>query len=378
MKNRHLMFTLIAGLAFYIGAQEAPIGSAVSPTDGEGKALAALKGKVKGFVVWSTSRSNSRHDLWIMNADGTGGRQLTKGDQVDWFPRVSPDGANVLFARSKFGWESEGDADVFDKWDLWTIGTDGSGEKIAVENADWGTWRPGGDSIVFARGPKVFVRALSGGTEREIFDAEKSIQKKTNAQQPSLSPDGKLLAVTLRGNKRDCGIWNFAKNEWNSYGGGCQITWFPDGKRVLRMNEGQGNGSTEILAIHVDNDGKPVENIGGLGGISDKVRFMDLPGRRSHEYFPKLDQTGTWLVWGATQFGHEHDLADYELYIWNIHTDKNRDFTRLTFHTGNDRWPDIFTGEPKLVKKEEPAKMENGNKDTAAVKVKPDSGVIKK
>lgn len=367
MKRCKLMLIVIAGLAVYINAQEAPIGSAVSPTDGERKALASIKGKVKGLIVWSSSRSNSRHDLWIMNADGTGERQLTKGDKVDWFPRLSPDGATVLFARSKFGWESEGDADIFDKWDLWTIETDGSGEKIAVENADWGTWRPGGDSIVFARGPRVFARALAGGTERELFDADKSIQKKTNAQQPSLSPDGKLLAVTLRGNKRDCGIWNFAKNEWYSYGEGCQITWFPDGKRVLRMNEGMGNGSTEILAINVTSDGKPVEKIGGLGGISDKVRFMDLPGRRSHEYFPKLDQTGTWLVWSATQFGHEHDIADYELYLWNIHADKKKDFTRLTFHTGNDRWPDIFTGEPKQAKKEEKVEPAGEPDDTAAV-----------
>jgi hypothetical protein len=343
MKKIHQIVSLIAALCLFAIAQEAPTGSPVSPTDVEKAALAALKGKVKGSIVWSTSRSNSRHDLWIVNADGTGERQLTKGDNVDWFPRISPDGATVLFARSKFGWEAEADADVFDKWDLYAIGIDGANEKLVVENADWGTWRPGGDSIVFARGPNVFIRALAGGTEREIFDADQSIKKGTNAQQPSLSPDGTLLAVTLRGSKRDCGIWNPVKKEWISYGGGCQISWFPDGKRVVRMNEGMGNGSTEVLAFHVDADGKPVEKI----SLNDKVRFMDLPGRRSHEYFPKIDQFGQWMVWAATQFGHEHDIADYELYIWNIVSDKNKGPVRLTFHTGNDRWPDIFTGEVK-------------------------------
>jgi Tol biopolymer transport system component len=342
MKRGNLLASLIAGCFVLANAQEAPTGSAVSPDDGQRKALASLAGKMEGYIVWSSSRSNRRHDLWAVNADATKERQLTKGDMVDWFPRISPDGSTVLFARSKFGWEAEGDADIFDKWDLWTVGSDGMGEKKVVENAVWGTWRPGGDSIVFARGPKVFIKALAGEGEKELFDAGASVKKGTNAQQPSLSPDGRLLAVTLRGTKRDCGIWNLVKNQWNTFGGGCQITWFPGGKRVLRVNEGMGNGSTEVLAFNVDADGRPVEKI----ALSGKVRFMDLAGRRSHEYFPKLDPVGQWMVWAATQTGHEHDIEDYELYLWNISTDKKKGPVRLTFHTGNDRWPDIFIGSP--------------------------------
>ena len=109
------------------------------------------------------------------------------------------------------------------------------------------------------------------------------------------------------------------------------------------MNEGQGNGDTEVLSIRVDEDGKPVDKISDLR-LPKEIRLMDLPGRRSHEYFPKLDNSGKWLVWCATQYGHEHDLYDYELFIWNISQDKEKDWVRLTFHTGNDRWPDIFTG----------------------------------
>ena len=71
MKNRHLIVFLVAGISLFAFAQEAPTGSAVSPTDVEKAALASLKGKIKGVIVWSTSRSNSRHDLWAMNADGT-------------------------------------------------------------------------------------------------------------------------------------------------------------------------------------------------------------------------------------------------------------------------------------------------------------------
>ena len=343
MKKLVTMATVVS-CVFAAFAQEAPTGSTVQPSAKELKALQDLKRTVQGKIVWSSSRSNSKHDIWIMNADGTGSQQLTRGDHVDWYSRISPDGSSVLFVRSKSGWASENDADIFDKWDLWTVAIDGSGEKKVAENATWGHWRPSGDSIVFARGPKVFIKDLKHGTEQLLFDAENTFKKGTYAQQPQLSPSGKKLAITLRGSTRETGIYNLEKKMWHSTGAGCQIDWFPDEKRVLRMNEGQGNGGTEIFAIDIDEEGKPLDKVTGMT-VPKKIRFMDLPGRRSHEYFPKLDQTGQWMVWCATQYGHEHDIYDYEVYIWNIAKDKNKDFVRLSFHTGNDRWPDIFIGD---------------------------------
>lgn len=337
-----ILFTIVLSAICLLHAQEAPTGSSVQPQSREQKALETIKGKVHGKIVWSSSRSNSKHDIWIMNADGTDQKQLTKSDNVDWYSRFSPDGKTVLFSRSKAGWERESEADVFDRWDLFTISIDGTDEKKVAENGCWGTWRPGGDSIVFARGPGVFLKDLKSNAETEIFDAEVSIKKGTYSQQPQLSPDGKKIAVTLRGSSRETGVWNIEKREWYKTGAGCQIDWFPDGKKVLRMNEGQGNGGTEVLAFEVDADGKPLDKFAGLS-IPKNMRLMDLPGRRSHEYFPKLDQTGNWLVWCATQTGHEHDMFDYEVYIWNINTDKKNGFVRLTFHSGNDRWPDLYT-----------------------------------
>ena len=38
----------------------------------------------------------------------------------------------------------------------------------------------------------------------------------------------------------------------------------------------------------------------------------------------------------------EHgDRADYEIFLWEVGTDP-AGATRLTFHTGNDQWPDVF------------------------------------
>jgi len=39
--------------------------------------------------------------------------------------------------------------------------------------------------------------------------------------------------------------------------------------------------------------------------------------------------------------GHEHDSADYEIFLWQVGAPADS-ATRLTFHTGNDNWPDVF------------------------------------
>ena len=87
---------------------------------------------------------------------------------------------------------------------------------------------------------------------------------------------------------------------------------------------------------------KQVEKV-GFFGIPKNVKLMDLPGRRSHEYFPRLSPDGKWLVWGATDKGHDHDLFDYELYLWKI-GEPFETATRITYNSGNDRWPDIWFG----------------------------------
>jgi Tol biopolymer transport system component len=331
----------LVSLALLSSAQEAPVGSPATPSKDEQKALDAMKGAVKGKIVWSSSRSHSKHDIWIMNADGTEQKALTNSpENVDWFPRISPDGAKVLFVRSQSGWVPENDAEMYTKWKVMCVNMDGTNEKLIADTAVWATWRPSGDSIVFARGPKVFIKSLATSEEKEIYDAEKSYKKGTNAQQPELSPNGKWIGVTLRGTKRDVIIWNREKNEGYSLSGGCELTWFPDNKRAVRMNEGQGNGSTEVLVFDIDGNGKPVDVQSGMS-INKKFRFMDLPGRRSHEYFPQISPDGVWMVWGATQYGHEHDISNYQIYLWKIGTDA-KTATRLTFHSGNDRWPDIF------------------------------------
>ena len=69
--------------------------------------------------------------------------------------------------------------------------------------------------------------------------------------------------------------------------------------------------------------------------------LIDLPGEYSHEYFPRVTADGEWLIWGASSGGHEHDRADYEIFVWKIDSPWET-ATRVTYSPGNDQWPDLF------------------------------------
>ncbi len=310
----------------------APTGGVQEIDDEQKAAMTAIGTQVRATIVWSSSRFGN-HDIFKMNADGSGIERLTAGDNVDWFPRLSPDGQTILFVRSKKGWVSERDANRTEKWDQFTMDIRGQNVTKVVDNASWGNWL-GNDRVIFVRGSQIIIKTLVDGAEEVFLDGETSEDLAgLLLQQPQLSPDGRYLALTLRGGRRETGVWDSVNKAWTTTGQGCQINWFPEGNRIYWVNP-SGNGGSEVFAMEL-NEGKPTKELD-----YEEMRYIDIPGRRSHEYFPQLSDDGTWLVWAATQRGHDHDIADYEIYIWKV-GDPAEKATRLTFHSGNDRWPDI-------------------------------------
>jgi Tol biopolymer transport system component len=78
---------------------QAPKGLPANPAPDEVAAQKALAGKANGFVVWSSSRDGN-HKIYSMSPDGSNLRKITSGNKTDWYPRISPDGKQVLFTRS--------------------------------------------------------------------------------------------------------------------------------------------------------------------------------------------------------------------------------------------------------------------------------------
>ena len=331
-KSFELLLVLqVLGCSSMMG--EPPKGSEDAPEAAELEAMKRVGQKANGIIVWSSSRMGN-HDLFTMKTDGSEVKQITSGEQVDWFPRFSPDGSKILFCRSKKGWVSERDANNSDKWDIYTVNIDGSQPEKVVDSGSWASWI-GPSEIIFVRGTGILRKQIPGGQETEIMNSD-GVADLDGAllQQPEMSRDGQFIAITLRGSKRETGIWSIANKTWSKVGAGCQINWSPDKGSVYWVNP-TGNGASEVFRMPIAN-GKPNPELD-----DDVLRFMDMPGRRSHEYFPQLSADGKWMVWGITQRGHDHDIADYEIYLWEVGTPFDS-AVRLTHHSGNDRWPDIF------------------------------------
>jgi Tol biopolymer transport system component len=322
---------LLAGCAALGGA--APTGSTETIAAEDAAKMKAVGAKAAGRIVWSSSRVGN-HDLFAMDTDGSNLKQLTQGEPVDWFPRYSPDGTRILFVRSKKGWVSERDANADGKWDLYMLAAEGTGEpQKIVDNASWGTWATG-DEILFVRSTRIYRKKLGSDAETLLVDSV-AVPELEGAllQQPQMSRDGRFIAITLRGSRRETGIWEVASKIWTRTGDGCQINWTPDGRAVYWVHP-TGNGGSRVF--RVETRGAQLADV-----ENEKKVFIDLPGRRSHEYFPELSDDGSFLVWAATQRGHDHDIADYEIYLWQVGSPPE-EAVRLTFHSGNDRWPDIF------------------------------------
>ena len=109
-------------------------------------------------------------------------------------------------------------------------------------------------------------------------------------------------------------------------GDGCHLTWAPEDRFVYWISKG-GVMQNQVYRRE--------------GGGGAAVPWLDLPAPFSHEYFPKLNRDGRYLVLGASAGGHEHDVADYEIFLWRVGEPADQAL-RLTFHSGNDNWPDIF------------------------------------
>ena len=168
---------------------------------------------------------------------------------------------------------------------------------------------------------------LGSGKERKVFSAADPPVKGNILQTPELCRENpNLLAVTADGAADGSAVVDLKTGRLARLGPGCEITFLPGCQKVVWMENG-GRQKTRVM-------------ISGLDKPKPRT-LLDLPGKFSHEYFPRASRDGRWLVFGASSGGHEHDIADYEIFLWR-RGDPAQKAVRLTRNKGNDRWPDIY------------------------------------
>jgi TolB protein len=185
-------------------------------------------------IAFASRREGTPH-VYVMQADGTGTRRLTRSAQDDDHPSWSPDGRRIVFSREgalfaipagggparRIGrepgsaadpaWSPDGSLIAYDYRqpgsdvrELWVMRSDGSGARQLTKLGGvsvWPAWSPDGRRLAFQSDIRfghheIYTVRRDGGGLHEVT------QSIVDVIQPAWSPDGKKLAFS-----RDGAIW---------------------------------------------------------------------------------------------------------------------------------------------------------------------------
>lgn len=295
-------------------------GASALATDAERDALAGLKGKIVGQIAWETNRDGS-WQLYTMNADGTGARQLTFGPGDNRQADVSTDGKRILFTRTLPGKPSA----------VWIMDSDGTNARKLIDNASSPAWRKGDQAVQFYRKPDPDKHPLetweydtASGEERRLFPPE-GVKFEPEIRVATGNDDATRF---IAWSPRPRGTWVLSRDGavQKHVHGGCEPRVAADQRHGYGVKT-----AGQFIRFNLS-DGE------------DPLLFNVRKGPWSHTYFPHVSRDGNWLVYGSCPPDqHNQNTSDYEIFVVAL---KNwvtpGEPVRLTFNSRTDRWPAIF------------------------------------
>jgi Tol biopolymer transport system component len=222
-------------------------------------------GKRIGLVrsVRDSKGRSSRDEMYVMNADGSDQRRLTLLPPRAGGLKLSPDAEKIAFVAPA---GPRGAADIF------VINTDGSGLRNVTNTVTTSfdfTWSPDGRRIAYlegdpspAGGPLYVVNADGTGKQRLMHTVVVDLGL------PSWSPDGRTIAYT-----GGSVIYSVHANGTGlrklTHGPGWNVDprWSPDGRRILFLSFRDGSGTTDVFVMNADGSGQ--RNLTNTPGVSE-------------------------------------------------------------------------------------------------------------
>ena len=320
-----------------MGATSAPpVGEDVTSRflERSAKSTQELQG-INGFAVWSSNRFGN-HDIIKMDLPSREITRLTNNPHTEFYSRISPDGKKVVFARSHEPWVSQRN---WLAWDVYVLDVATGKEKLVSKNATFPSWVDNNSVSYLHQGVQVVVKGLGlFGKEKIVYESGKTNKVSSGALVSTPEYNPKTGQVVFTGKQSQLGMrkgfWGTAIQQTddthNGLYNGCQIFFSSDNSYIYQVTNGDGK---------YDPKGNRFMKIDPV--TYESVPMFDFNDDYSHIYFPKDSNDGRYMVFGGSAGGHEHDTADYEIFLWDM--SQSPDYaTRLSFHSGNDNWPDVY------------------------------------
>ncbi|HEX9687853.1 MAG TPA: Tol-Pal system beta propeller repeat protein TolB [Thermoanaerobaculia bacterium] len=200
-----------------------------------------------GKIVY-TSYAKLFPQIWIMNSDGSGKREVPTGIELNASPSLSPDETQIAFAGS-----SKGNTDIY------SVNAAGGGLRRltttrAIEASP--AWSPAGRQILYTSDqsgtPQIYVVDPEGsGARRVTFAGNWN-------DEAAWSPDGARIVFACR-NEGDFNIclMDFATGQTvqlTAEGSNGHPTWSPDGEKIVYSS--RRGGRTHIYTMDLNGQNK--------------------------------------------------------------------------------------------------------------------------
>ena len=199
-----------------------------------------------GSIVFTSDRDGDP-EVYVMNADTTGLRQLTHNTSPDEQPSWSPDGQRIVYMH----WDGN-------DWELFVMDADGANRRQLTRNThqEWRpVWSPDGAQILFASNRegdwKDFVTNADGGAQTPLagYDIWRRRSPDGTRQvftdQGGGGGDSEVVVSNADGTDRRQLTHNAHNDE--------QPSWSPDGERIIFTSDR--DGDSEVFVMNADGTG---------------------------------------------------------------------------------------------------------------------------